>query len=79
MIEERISEFVNEYGLTAEGRKKLRIIESLKRNYDKYGHAYCPCKIEKSSDNICPCKEYRDGGECICGLHLPHEMYDNTK
>ena len=32
---------------------------------------YCPCKIEKTPDTKCPCKEFRDQkkGECHCGLY----------
>lgn len=28
---------------------------------------YCPCMIHKTYDTLCPCKEFRDGGECVCG------------
>ena len=28
---------------------------------------YCPCQPE-SADSICPCKNYRTEGKCICGL-----------
>jgi ferredoxin-thioredoxin reductase catalytic subunit len=70
MIDHIANTFVNDNGLTAEGRKKLRVIEALKRNYDKYGHSYCPCKVDKIEDNICPCKDFRETGKCICGLYL---------
>lgn len=79
MIEKLSNEYIEEYGTTAEGRKKLKIINALERNFEKYGASYCPCKINRIDDNICPCKEYRETGKCICGLYLPHEAYDNTK
>ena len=34
---------------------------------------YCPCKIEKTPDTKCPCKEFRQQdyeGECHCGLYI---------
>ena len=32
---------------------------------------HCPCRIIKSNENICMCKEFRDQnvGECHCGLY----------
>ncbi len=79
MIPQESIDFANEYGETSQGRRILRIIDALKRNHQKYGESYCPCKVDRIPDNICPCKEYRDTGKCICGLYLPHESYDNTK
>ncbi len=38
------------------------------RNKEKYGEKYCPCKIEHTADTICPCREYRETGECHCKL-----------
>lgn len=33
---------------------------------------YCPCKLEKSADTKCMCKEFREqaSGECHCGLYV---------
>lgn len=35
---------------------------------------YCPCRIDKTPDTKCPCKEFREqeSGECHCGLYY-HE------
>jgi len=43
------------------------IREKIKENGD-----YCPCKIEKTDDTKCMCKEFREqeGGECHCGLYV---------
>lgn len=38
---------------------------------------YCPCRIEKSADIKCMCKEFRDGntlGACHCGLYVKVEL-----
>lgn len=33
---------------------------------------YCPCKLEKTPDTLCMCKEFRDqpSGVCHCGLYI---------
>ena len=43
----------------------------------KMRDGYCPCRIQKIPDNICPCKEFRDQiadpayeGYCHCRLYF---------
>lgn len=38
----------------------------------KENGGYCPCKIEKTPDTKCMCKEFMDmeEGECHCGLYV---------
>ena len=45
--------------------KEIRI--KLKKN-----DGYCPCKINKTDDTKCMCKEFREqeSGECHCGLYV---------
>ncbi|MCM1214092.1 MAG: hypothetical protein NC548_06180 [Lachnospiraceae bacterium] len=34
---------------------------------------YCPCRIDKTPDTKCMCKEFREStelGECHCGLYM---------
>lgn len=64
----KLLDFVNEVGTTDAGKRRARAIEGLKRNCLKYGHPYCPCKTHHIEDNICPCRDWRETGECICGL-----------
>lgn len=47
--------------LVQEIRKKLK-----ERN------GYCPCKIEKTDDTKCMCKDFieQESGECHCGLYV---------
>lgn len=47
--------------LVKEIRKKL-----------KENDGYCPCRIEKTEDTKCMCKEFREQkvGECHCGLFV---------
>ena len=37
---------------------------------------YCPCRLEKTEDNKCMCKEFKEQkepGECHCGRFLKIE------
>lgn len=31
---------------------------------------HCPCVPERNDDTICPCKHYRESGECHCQLYV---------
>ena len=47
------------------------ILQAVKDN-----DGYCPCRIEKTADNKCVCKEFRDapaGETCHCGLYIKLE------
>lgn len=38
----------------------------------KNNNGHCPCRIDKTEDTKCPCKEFREQdyvGECHCGLY----------
>lgn len=43
------------------------MVEALRHN-----DGYCPCKIERTPDTKCICKEFREqeSGECQCGLYI---------
>lgn len=47
------------------------ILKQLKEN-----NGYCPCRIEKTTESKCKCKEFRDmvergeTGFCHCGLFI---------
>lgn len=47
--------------LVAEIRQKL-----------KENGGYCPCRLQKTPDTKCMCKEFREQeeGECHCGLYV---------
>lgn len=38
----------------------------------KKNDGYCPCKINKTDDTKCMCKEFKEqeSGECHCGLYV---------
>jgi len=50
-------------------------VERLEKALDMRG-GYCPCRIQRIPENICPCKEFRDQvadpayeGFCHCRLY----------
>lgn len=44
------------------------IFKGLLKMKDKYGEYYCPCKLDKVEENICPCEEMYVTGACHCDL-----------
>lgn len=56
---------------------KIRVSDDLElvaeiRQKLKENDYYCPCRIEKTDDTKCMCKEFREqeSGECHCGLYV---------
>ena len=47
------------------------LVEEIRRKL-KGNDGYCPCRIEKTDDTKCMCKEFREQeiGECHCGLYV---------
>ena len=52
-----------------------KVVDKIKEGLKRTG-GYCPCKIERSEDNKCMCKEFRDQisdekfeGYCHCMLY----------
>ena len=51
------------------------IVEEIRQKL-KDNNGYCPCRIQKTDDTKCMCKEFRDmiangvEGECHCGLYI---------
>lgn len=60
---------IDTWALNDDGARVLKIIKGLQRNHELYGHAYCPCKLDRTEENICPCKEYKSTSVCKCGLY----------
>ena len=42
----------------------------------KDNNGYCPCRLSKTSDTKCMCREFReqDIGVCHCGLYEKYEV-----
>ena len=37
------------------------------------GNGHCPCKIQKTEENLCPCDEFIETGVCQCKLWIKVE------
>jgi ferredoxin-thioredoxin reductase catalytic subunit len=55
--------------------EKQEIVDAIKEGLEKTG-GYCPCRIERTEENKCMCKEFRDQikdpefeGYCHCMLY----------
>lgn len=46
-------------------------LENAIRKALKDNDGYCPCRVQKTKDTKCMCKEFREqtSGECHCGLY----------
>ena len=71
-LRERVEEFarLRNYGFSD---FKERVIQALLKKQEIYGDFYCPCKAKTVLENVCPCKETREGdvelnGKCSCRL-----------
>lgn len=39
------------------------------------GNGNCPCKIQKTEENLCPCDEFITTGECHCRLWVKDDEH----
>lgn len=53
--------------MTADTKLREEILQALQKNL-----GYCPCRLEKTPDTKCMCKEFREQkeGTCHCGLYI---------
>ena len=51
--------------------ENAEIVAKIKEGLKKKD-GYCPCRLQKTEDNKCMCKEFREqeSGECHCGLYV---------
>lgn len=40
------------------------------------GNGFCPCKLAKTEENLCPCDEFISSGDCHCKLWVKEEEED---
>ena len=40
---------------------------------------YCPCQPNQDRDTMCPCRNYRKDGKCICGLFVKVPQSEEVK
>lgn len=50
------------------------LVQEIRQELEANG-GFCPCRIEKTEDTKCMCKEFREQeiGECHCGLYVKTE------
>ena len=53
-------------------------LKNLKKELKDNG-GYCPCRPVKTPETKCPCKWYKEDGECICGLYIQVPNYDDEE
>lgn len=51
-----------------------QIVKRIKEN-----NGYCPCRFERTPDTLCHCKDFRETGDCICGLFIKVPVTEITK
>jgi ferredoxin-thioredoxin reductase catalytic subunit len=59
--------------VTDDGELNYLVTEGLLRNKFLYGKRYCPCKLDRTDDTVCPCKEFRETKHCHCGIFSVEE------
>lgn len=51
------------------------LVDKIRKKLEESG-GYCPCRLQKTEDTKCICKEFRDmiesgiEGQCHCGLYI---------
>lgn len=47
------------------------LVATIRKQLKENG-GYCPCRLQKTDDSKCICKEFREqeSGECHCGLYI---------
>lgn len=51
------------FKLNPDKKYALGIIEGIKRS-----NLHCPCKVQKTEENLCPCDDFVNTGKCCCKL-----------
>jgi ferredoxin-thioredoxin reductase catalytic subunit len=66
---QKIDEFQYKgYKLNEDKKHVDLIIEGLKKK-----DGYCPCRVQKTPENICCCTHFINDGDCCCKLWLKKE------
>ena len=65
--------------MKVEFNKNEEVVNAIKKGLEMNG-GYCPCRREKTEDNKCRCKEFREQikdpdyeGYCHCMLYYKHK------
>ncbi|ODS35483.1 hypothetical protein BEH94_06520 [Candidatus Altiarchaeales archaeon WOR_SM1_SCG] len=76
LIKNWAEEYAKTNGFNVNPKDKVLsvVIEGLIAKQEKFGKRYCPCRIQRIQENICPCVYHKDeikkDGECHCQLFV---------
>ena len=69
MQNEMIDEFEHQgYELNKDKKHVDLIVEGLKKK-----DGFCPCRVQKTPENICCCTDFIENGHCCCKLWVKKE------
>jgi ferredoxin-thioredoxin reductase catalytic subunit len=74
---EWFKQVAQKYNMLIDDNSADCVLKGLEFNKIEYGKRYCPCKVKRIKDNICPCKDMREKQECYCGLYVKDIKGDN--
>jgi len=75
---EWFEQVAQKYHMSIDNDAADSVLKGLEFNKIEHGTRYCPCRIKRIKDNICPCKEMRKTRVCHCGLFKMEDI-DDTK
>jgi ferredoxin-thioredoxin reductase catalytic chain len=63
--------------LNPDSKQVNNLIKAQNLLHEKFGDYYCPCKVKKIPENVCPCEgstaEMEKDGHCHCQLYYKCE------
>ena len=76
-LDEILDTFINEgkFKLNDDKLHVAMIKKGLITNKDIHGEYYCPCKVQKIHNNICPCTGIKETGVCHCKLFVSNDDF----
>ena len=65
---------INEFRANPDDKILDVVIKGLLAQEEKFGKRYCPCRVQNTQENICPCIYHKDeikkDGACHCQLFV---------
>lgn len=62
--------YAESIGFTIDHYMEEVVVKGLEFNKEHFKVRYCPCKLQRLPENVCPCVELRHQGTCTCGLFV---------
>lgn len=65
------------WSLNPNPNQVIALIKAENMLQEKFGHYYCPCKIKRIPENVCPCQdaqaEIDRDGHCHCKMFFKNK------